>query len=42
MRSKRKSLSLEEAQKVDDVVSLQLTDDIYDLGMLGFELLDDI
>ena len=40
--SRRTSLSKTEAEKVDDEVSLHLTDDIYDLGMLAFDLLDNV
>ena len=30
------------AKKVDDTVSLQLSDDVYDVGMIAFHLLDGV
>ena len=36
------SSAMKLAKKVDDTVSLQLTDDVYDVGMIAFHLLDGV
>ena len=41
-RSKNLPSSLALAKKIEDDVSMQLTDDIYDIGFLTFELLDNV